>query len=214
MHTIYLCLVQQHDYGLVALAFVLCVLGCYAVFAVGIHAVMARDRRLSFLWGCVTLFATSCTIWATHYIGMLAYRVPFPSGFLPWPTIASFVVAVALCAVAGVILLRGHSRHASVVAGAVTGLAISAMHFTGMSAFRAVGTITWNWDLVAVAIVTGSTFGALAGLASWHRRTVGLWTPTGLLAMAICGDHFTILFRFWKCSQTKRRMPWLRGMVS
>ena len=193
MRQLYLCVANQHDLRFVALAALVCVLGCYATFAVGIHAVLSRERSIRAIWGFVSLFSTTCAIWATHFVAMLAYRVPFPSGFLLVPTIASFVVAGVLVGVAGTIALRGRSPAASTIAGAITGLAISAMHYTGMSAFRAVGTITWDWPTVAVSVLIGSTFAALAGYTSWNRKAARVWTPTALLTLAVCGDHFVAM---------------------
>ena len=190
MRQLYFCMANQHDLRLVGLAVLVCAFGCYATFAVGIHAVLAPNQRARLNWGLISLIATSCTIWATHFIAMLAYRVPFPSGFLLPQTVASLVVALVLVGVAGVIILKGRNRSASTLAGAVTGLAISAMHYVGMSAFRTMGTITWDWTLVAASIAIGVTFAALAGFASWHRKVARIWLPALLFAVAICGDHF------------------------
>ncbi len=190
MLRLFLCLTTQHDLWMVAMAALVCAAGCYATFAIGIFAVLTHDRATRFRWGTVSVLTTSSTVWATHFIAMLAFRVPFPSGFLIERTILSFVVATVVVGVAGWIAIAGRSRKASTVAGLVTGLAVGAMHYTGMSAFRATGTVSWDWAAVAASLVIGTTLSALAGCLSWGRPAPRVWTPAVLLLLAICGAHF------------------------
>ncbi len=70
------------------------------------------------------------------------------------------------------------------------GLAIVAMHYLGMSAFRTTGAVVWDWSAVAASIVAGPCFGALAGSTGWRERSPRVWIPSLLLALAICSAHF------------------------
>jgi PAS domain-containing protein len=68
------------------------------------------------------------------------------------------------------------------------------MHFTGMSAFRTEGVLLWDPRYVAVSILIGATFAALALTAAGRsttpkRQAIG----AGLLTLAICGMHFTAM---------------------
>ena len=189
MAQLFFCTTHQHVLGIVALAVLISLFGSYAMFAVGVHAVLAKDRRSCVKWGLVSMTAWCCTIWTTLFIATLAFRVPYPSGFLLAPTVASFFMAIALAAVAGVIALRGRSRNASMAGGAFSGLSICAIHYVGFSSFRTTGTITWDGPAVAASVAIGVTFAALAGFASWHRKVARACTPAALFAVAICGVH-------------------------
>ena len=193
MRQLYSCIAEQHDLWLVAIAAMVCAIGCYATFATANHAFRANARALRWRWGAAMLLTTTSTIWSTHFIAMLAFHVPFPSGFLVGRTILSFVVALAIVGAACAIALLGRSRTAATVAGLTIGLAISAMHFTGMSAFRAVGSITWDPATVVVSIVIGVVFCALAGRVAWDDRASRVRTSAALLLVAVCGDHFVAM---------------------
>ncbi len=190
MTRLYLCVTTQHDFRMLALAVFVCLAGCYATSAIGVFAVLTRDRAARQRWGAVWLLTTAATIWSTHFIAMDAYRVPYPSGFLIGRTILSFAAAVVLVGVAGWIGMSGRSRRSSTIAGAVIGLAIVAMHYLGMSAFRTTGAVVWDWSAVAASIVAGPCFGALAGSTGWRERSPRVWIPSLLLALAICSAHF------------------------
>ncbi len=109
---LYLCLTTRHDPWIVALAALVCAAGCYATFAIG-NLSMLRDGAASRRgWSAASLLAASATIWSTHFIAMLAYRVPFPSGFLVGRTVLSFVVAISIVCVACWIARAGRTRGA------------------------------------------------------------------------------------------------------
>src|SRR5690606_4162229 len=76
--------------------------------------------------------------------------------------------------------------------GAIVGLAISAMHYIGMSAISVHGYILWDRELVAASIVIGTLFaaGALEAIFRLKGR-FGIHAGWVLLPLAICSLHFT-----------------------
>lgn len=52
----------------------------------------AGGRRRLLLAGAAISFAVA--IWAMHFVGMLAVRLPFPVDYLVFPTLLSFLVCV------------------------------------------------------------------------------------------------------------------------
>ena len=193
MRQLYSCIADEHDLWLIAIAAIVCAIGCYATFAIANHAFRENGRAPRWRWCAATLLTATATIWSTHFIAMLAFHVPFPSGFLIGRTVASFVVALVIVGAACAIASLGRSRTAATIAGATTGLAISAMHYTGMSAFRAVGSIAWDPATVAVSVVIGVVFSTLAVRMAWDPRAWRIWTPAALLLVAVCGDHFVAM---------------------
>ena len=90
-------------------------------------------------------------------------------------------------------LHEGH-RFLIPLGGAVAGLGVAAMHYTGMAALEVPARISWSLDLVAVSVVLGC---ALAGLALWvavrseDMRTTAV--ASILFTIAIVSHHFTAM---------------------
>ncbi|TPJ68103.1 EAL domain-containing protein, partial [Mesorhizobium sp. B2-7-1] len=86
--------------------------------------------------------------------------------------------------------IRGGIDH-YLVGGAVLGIGIAAMHYTGMAAFEVEGRIVWNQLLVAASLASGIILAALSLLVVLRRPST-LATAAGavLLTLAICTLHF------------------------
>ncbi|MFC6640627.1 sensor histidine kinase [Sulfitobacter profundi] len=75
-------------------------------------------------------------------------------------------------------------------------MAISAMHYTGMIAYRVQGTIQWDMGYLAASVIIAVTLATLAlGAAGRGGKGSVLWM-TGLLALAIILLHFTGMAAF------------------
>ena len=190
LRTLYVCIAEQHDLRMVGLAALICAFGAYATFVLGGYARQARDSAIRRRWAIATVATTSASIWATHFVAMLAFHVPMPSGFLVLPTILSFFVAVLFVAIGGWLAIGARSRGRLVASGVVAGLAISAMHYVGMSAFRVVGTLHWDAWMVALSIAIGIGF-SIAAVMTTRRH--GVWLPATFFVLAVCGDHFVAM---------------------
>src|SRR5271168_2822465 len=129
---IYGCIATEHDWGLVCLAALICVVSCYTTFSL-----LARARRLAGLprlaWLAAAAVATGCGVWSTHFVAMLAFQPGLPVGYAIGLTALSVAVAIALSGLGFVIALI--FRHAA-LGGAVVGAAIGAMHYLGMAALQ------------------------------------------------------------------------------
>ena len=193
MYRIIDCLAHEHSLALVAAAACVCIIGSWLSAQLGQRLLGARGRRRLVQLGLNSLIA-GATIWSTHFIAMLAYEPGFPHGYEPVATGLSLGVAVLGMALANGVLAFAPRHVAGGLAGAVFGLTVSAMHYTGMSAYLLPGQILWSPVLLPASVVLGMTLGA----ASWHcftlprapwRRT---WTA-GLMVAAICTMHWGCL---------------------
>jgi NO-binding membrane sensor protein with MHYT domain/two-component sensor histidine kinase len=176
------CLVQQHDYRLVALALGVCMLGSYAAVTLLHHVRNAQGRSR---WGWLVA--------ATHFIAMLAFGPGGPTGYDLVLTLVSLVAAVAITGFAYYTATSG-GLPMRALGGVLVGGGIAAMHYTGMAAFRTAGFIVWDVALVAVSIAVGSVLGVAAlivgaGNATWRYRLQGAL----FLTLAIFGHHFTAM---------------------
>ena len=183
------CTLGQHDLRLVALAAGLCVLSCLATVNLFDRARRVSDRpRL--LWLFATAIVSGSAIWSTHFIAILAFRPGVNIGYGLFLTGLSIVVAILLSLTAFHLLLKNMVAGA----GAVLGLAIVTMHYTGMMALYVPGTLHWDPAFVTASIAIALVFGA-ASLSLLHgSRTPARKAGAALLfAAAICGMHFTAM---------------------
>src|SRR4029078_1668804 len=103
------------------------------------------------LWIFLAAFTFGSAVWSTHFLAMLAYEPGLPTGYEPRLTIVSLFVAIVAMTVGFGIAQVRKSRALPIMGGAITGLGVGAMHYTGMAALRTAGVIVWDYNLVAVS---------------------------------------------------------------
>lgn len=189
-----LCIGVKHDPWLVALAVVICSVGAFAIVQMFERARCTFGvQRLG--WAFLTAVASGATIWCTHFVAMLAFRAGVPVTLDPVLTITSLVIAIA-GTFAGVALAAwGTKAVYGAVGGAIFGLAISGMHYTGMEAYRVDGIVTWDSGYVGASLICSVAFASAAFTVlrpdriGRHRVALG----TGLIVTAIATLHFVAM---------------------
>jgi signal transduction histidine kinase len=184
------CITQQHDLRLVVLAALLCLFACTTAMAM-----IARGResagRLQTFWLVMGGVVAGCGIWGLHFVAMLAYRSGLPVAYDVWRTALSVVIAASLCALGFRLAL---SPAGGAAGGAVTGAAISAMHYVGMAAVRMPATAYWEMGYVLASLVVGVAATALALHIALQRNDIrGYAAGAGLFLVGIVGMHFTAM---------------------
>jgi diguanylate cyclase (GGDEF)-like protein len=181
-----------HDPRFVALAAVVCLISAYACVSLLRHAHKAQGRTRH-LWTAVAALAVGFGIWATHFVAVLAFRPGFTFAYDLLLTATSLAIAIGLCGLGIAMAIRGTSTWDHFLGGAVVGVAISSMHYTGIAALVMGGDIVWNAPMVGASIVGGMVLAGLAAVsamgAGWQRLTLGAI----LLTLAICQMHFTAM---------------------
>lgn len=185
------CLTVDHDLRLVAIAAAICAVGSFVALRLFMRA-RASDGALRRQWLLLAGTAAGTATWATHFLAMLAFAPSLPTGYDPFLTTLSLVIAVAaLTGAFGVAGWSSKSFHPR-LGGALAGLGISAMHYTGMAGFRVAGQVQWDMSYVAASVIASMLLGMLAmhfarRPDSWHGRY-----GAGLaFVLAICSLHFT-----------------------
>src|SRR5258708_34252233 len=98
MFRVFNCLVTEHDWRLVAVAVVVC-LGTSLVAVRLLHQARFNVGRTRAMWIGTAGATTGFAIWATHFIGMLAYSPGIPIGYTLGLTFLSLLVAVAVTSI-------------------------------------------------------------------------------------------------------------------
>jgi len=93
------CVVEDHNWMLVALAALVCVIGSVITMSLfrKMHGTSGLTRAT---WLVTGAGAGGAAIWCTHFIAMLAWTPSMVTAYEPAATAASLVVALAGCALA------------------------------------------------------------------------------------------------------------------
>jgi NO-binding membrane sensor protein with MHYT domain len=185
------CLTVEHDGRLVVLAVAICLLS--SIVAVSLfHRTQATRGRVQIIWLALGTATVSSGIWATHFVAMLAYNPGFGFSYDVFLTVLSLILAIGAASAGLSVALWGSFRWSAAVGGAIVGVGVSAMHYTGMAALEAPGRMVLAPDLVTASIVFGIVLGAAAfSTAKRHNDVRGALFAALLLTLAILAVHFT-----------------------
>lgn len=186
------CLLTEHDLRVVALAAIVCVAGCWATLDL-IQRALDRDGRQRSGWIFLAGVSAGCSIWCTHFIAILAYQANAPIAFAPLTTLVSLAIAIAGCT-AGIWIAMSprDRRYSPIVGGALVGMAVSTMHYTGMAGYHVDGFVTWDTPHIFASLALCAILGAASlytfFLRPWpHSTHISL----ALFVGAIVSLHFT-----------------------
>jgi len=188
------CITTAHDLRLVLLAAAICLLAVGVTFY--LYAILPKaPPRVRAAWLAVTGLVAGSGIWAVHFVAMLAFEPGLRTGYAPLITLASLVIAVAFAGMGFAAAAPSADGKRQVLAGgALLGVGIALMHFTGMAALRVQGLLQWDAGYVIAAVVVGTVFATAALQLGKPGRSVGFQVAAaGLLTLGICGLHFTAM---------------------
>src|SRR5258708_5574377 len=184
------CLVQQHDWRLVALAGLICFLSSLAAISLFCRA-RATDGRRRAIWLISAGVAAGSGIWATHFIAVLAYEPGVVVQYRIGLTIVSLIVSVAMTG-SGFAFAMRHARWSVLAGGAVIGAGVAGMHHVGMQALEEPGYLTWDGDLVAASIVLGLLFATAALWIATARQGIrAIFAAASMLPLGLVALPFT-----------------------
>ena len=196
MYDVYLCLTTQHDWRLVLVAIVMCVVACGSTFLLYAR-LPAEDGARRLAWLAMLGTVAGSGVWTTHFVAMLAFRTGFQERYDELGTASSLLVAVATAMFGFAMASRAMGPHAlrtRLMGGLVVGLGIGLMHFMGMASYHTTGDLIWRWDRVVESVLIGAVLGSAALAIAWpgcdRRRSLA---AALLLLAAIVGLHFTAM---------------------
>jgi NO-binding membrane sensor protein with MHYT domain/methyl-accepting chemotaxis protein len=193
MFRVFHSLTTEHDWRLVAGA----ALVCLSASLMAIH-LLRRAQVLSGAMRAISIAASSAatgfSVWATHFIGILAYEPGAPVSYALGPTLLSLLIAICVTTLGLATAIVGRAWWAALAGGAIVGTGIGATHDVGMWAVEVPGSITWDASLLAasLAIAIPLVVGALT-VASRRSSTQATLAVTALLTLAIIVHHFTTM---------------------
>jgi diguanylate cyclase len=161
----------NHDPLLVVLAYLIACAACFATLDMAERLGHAEKPQAQTLWCWLGALCLAVGVWAMHFINMLAFQIPIDIHYDLRITVASLLIAL----VAGLVAMRALSRHQlslgqQVHAAAMIGLAICAMHYTGMSALRSAATQYYEPRLFASSVLLAIVSSLALLLLATHLR--------------------------------------------
>ena len=186
-----------YDPAIIALSVVIAIQGGYVSLILARRlaslgaAPSAAGRRKALLAG--SALALGVGIWAMHFIGMLAVKLPIAVTYdLLW-TLTSALVCILVVGLGVFVASFGQLTPKRLAgAGLLMGAGIAIMHYVGMSALRANCLVTYSPALVAASFGVAV---AASGLALWLAFSPShkphLMAGAACLGLAISGMHYT-----------------------
>jgi signal transduction histidine kinase/CheY-like chemotaxis protein len=190
-------LTGHYETPLVLISILVAIAASYAALSLAGRVSESRGRAVV-AWVFGGAIAMGSGIWAMHFVGMLAFRLPIPIAFDLPLTLASLLLPIAASCLALWQVSRAELGRARLAVSAVLmGIGINAMHYTGMAAMRMEPGIVYDPWLFAlsVAIAIGAS-----GLALWiafrlRHNVPHVWLPrvgaAVVMGAAIVGMHYT-----------------------
>jgi methyl-accepting chemotaxis protein len=190
MYRVLTCLTTEHDWRLVLVAGVICLLA--SLVAVNLlHNARATAQTARLGWIIAAGIATGSGIWATHFIAMLAYEPGMAVAYDLGLTALSLAAAAAITSLGLTAAVYGPAPWGPAAGGGILGAGVATMHYTGMAALELPGHIDWDPVLVVASIVLGMLLGiaALTVATRYTDRRSRLLAAV-LLTLAIVSHHF------------------------
>lgn len=190
-------LVGSYDYSEVARSVLIAIVSSYAALDIGGRVTAARGR-VRLVWLCGGAIAMGIGIWAMHFKGMLAFRLPVPVEY-HWPTVlASLLVAILASAVALYVASRKKMGPVQAWTGSIfMGAGIAGMHYIGMAAMRLPAVTRFSPLLVTYSILLAILFSLIALLLAFDLREETRWSiprrlgSATVMGTAVSAMHYT-----------------------
>jgi signal transduction histidine kinase/CheY-like chemotaxis protein/HPt (histidine-containing phosphotransfer) domain-containing protein len=186
---------KDFNLGLVFLSYLVAVTASHVTL---ILAARVRDPQSTSwkLWVVSGGFAMGIGIWSMHFVATLALKLPIRVVYDLPLTALSWIFAIGACSAAFIVLRRLTGKHREfLLPGALIGIGIASMHYTGDLSMRLSPGIRYD-PLLFVASVLIAIGAATAALwIAFHlARQRAVFTSFGaalVMGAAVVGMHFT-----------------------
>lgn len=196
-----------HDPSLVILSMTIAILGGFtaSVLTSGVLSLDPSEARLRII---MAIIALGGSIWATHFVGLLAIQAPINWSWNPGLIAASGLAAIISSSVSLLLVDKsGLSAPRFPIAVLVLGFGIAATHYFGLLGITG-SSLSLSWFLVLIAIAIAVQ---VAGLGLWFlfkpRRVVVTFFGAVALGLGLAATHYAVIASANDLEQTLRALP-------
>lgn len=162
-------------------------------FSLSARTAKADFKNERVFWSIASSCFLGFGIWAMHFVGMLAYRLPIEVTYDPTITVLSIVPAI----LGSTVVIAYHPKNKKLWLNSILmGLAIGSMHYIGMMAMQMEAAMVYNGWLFLLSVVVAVVLSGIS-LHIHHnvmRRQLGIakqLLPAIAMGCAIAGMHYT-----------------------
>jgi len=186
---------KDFNFGLVFLSYLVAVTASHVTLLL---AARVRDPHAVNwkLWVVSGGFAMGIGIWSMHFVATLALKLPIRVLYDLSITALSWVFAIVACGAAFIVLRRLTGKHREfLLPGALIGVGIASMHYTGDLSMRLSPGIRYDPLLFVASILIAIGAATAALWIAFHlAKQRAVWTNFGaalVMGAAVVGMHFT-----------------------
>ena len=190
-------LTGYYETPLVLISILVAIVASYSALSLAGRVAEAAGRT-KFAWMLGGAIAMGSGIWAMHFVGMLAFRLPIPVAYDIPITLVSLVLPILASGLALWQVSRANLGPVRLgVSAVIMGVGINAMHYTGMAAMRMQPGIVYDPLLFALSVLIAVGASALALWIAFRlrRSAPDVWVPrigaAAVMGCAIVGMHYT-----------------------
>ena len=143
MLRVFACVTQDHNPWLLLFAALLCGITSTSAFLM-LERAAFRTEGLSRVWAAAAGLTAGLGVWATHFVAMTAYDAGLPLTFALAPLFGSLAISFAFQLGAFWIVSESTNLSIRVLAGALSGVGIIAMHYLGATGIEAGALMRWD----------------------------------------------------------------------
>ena len=186
---------KDFNLGLVFLSYLVAVTASHVTLLL---AARVRDPHATNwkLWVVSGGLAMGIGIWSMHFVATLALKLPIQVAYDLSLTALSWVFAISACSAAFIVLRRLTGKHREfLVPGALIGIGIASMHYTGDASMQLFPAIRYDplLFIASILIAIGAATAAL-WIAFHLAKQRAVFTNFGaalVMGAAVVGMHFT-----------------------
>ena len=186
---------KDFNFGLVFLSYLVAVTASHVTLLLAARVRDTHSTRWK-LWVVSGGIAMGIGIWSMHFVATLALKLPIRVLYDLSLTALSWVFAIGACSAAFIVLRRLTGKHREfLLPGALIGLGIASMHYTGDASMRLSPGIQYDPLLFVASVVIAIGAATAALWIAFHlAQQRAVFTNFGaalVMGAAVVGMHFT-----------------------
>jgi len=194
----FITLTSTYDMRLVVLSYLVASVASFTALDLAGRVTSSKGGTRT-LWLVGGAIAMGVGIWSMHFIAALAFILPIPVSYDVPMTLISMIPAIIVSWIALFVVSRESMGITPlIVGGLIMGPGIAAMHYTGVSAMRMEGMISYNPALIGLSVFVAFVISLVALWLAFHLRsetggigTLQKFVSAMVMGGAIVGMHFT-----------------------